>query len=41
MRDVAKAKYECFVSYSRAYICHPKYNNKKGSPKYNKTGNGN
>ena len=40
MGDVAKAEYECFASYARAFKCLPKYNDKKGSPKYSKTRRG-
>ena len=37
MGDVAKAEYECFAQFAKAYECLPKYNNKKDSPKYSKT----
>ena len=40
MGDVAKAEYECFARFARAFGRLPKYNDKKGSPKYSKTRGG-
>jgi hypothetical protein len=40
MGDVAKAEYECFAKFARAFRCPPKYNDKKGAPKYSKTSGG-
>ena len=37
MGDVAKAEYECFAKYAKAFKRLPKYNDKKNSPKHSKT----
>jgi hypothetical protein len=36
MGDVAKAEYECFAKYAKAFHHLPKYNDKKKSPKHSK-----
>ena len=37
MGDVAKAEYECFAKYAKAFHSLPRYNDKKKSPKHSKT----
>lgn len=37
MGDVAKAEYECFAKFSEIFNELPAYNDKKKSPKFNKT----
>jgi len=34
---LAKAEYECFAKYAKAFNRLPKYNDKKNSPKHSKT----